>query len=461
MPNNIQIEIQKQLYDLQKNLHDGIYKSKNNTKIDTKTLFDLANKELNSIKSNNTPSNNTHSNNTPFNLSEAEAFAIKYQNFMNIKDYKIDFAKELEKAKELLAIVTSMLVTEIAASSIEVSIMESGTSYSATRTVNSNQSSIHEHFIASILPNDTILTDSKQNTGSKSVSPVNDSDIALGSIASTIATIISSIVLSSGLSSGPIQSTTPASSGPIQATTLASSGPIQGTTIGTIIESATSIIDTSIIEKMATFTSEPNPSTTATSGPIPGTVKTVALSSNKNFDLNKPFSVNNIDATLEVLHKLVILGGTSDVAAPELKTYIISKSKTDIMEGHFIVTGHLRCIDGIVIPPSLSDIDHIFVGQGNTVKYNDYRHIAISHTKTPKNDNYMFHYGVDSNQKLNDEIIKKIHKNLNLNIFCTERYQTEAEKISKAQPNPHPNTSQSPSTIKRGGSKTRKLRIID
>ena len=391
----IQILIQEQLYDLHKKLHDGIFKKTklDTTKLDTTTLFNLAQKQIEYFAKTETEKTQEVS----FHLSEAEAFATKYQNFINLTDFNKEVVNELEKAKQLLAIVDSILLTEIAASSVEISIADS---------TNSNQSSIHENFIASILPNDTILTandtiltESNQNT-----------DIALGSIASTIATIISSIVLSSGLSSGPIQATTPASSG-------LSSGPIQGTTIGTIIESATSIIDTSIIEKTTTFTSGPIPGTTATSGPISGTpVKTVALSSNKNFDLNKPLAKENIDATLEVLHKLVILGGMSDVAAPELKTYIISQSKTDIMEGHFIVTGHLRCIDGIVIPPSLSDIDHIFVARGQHVEFTE-RLFAIRDNSNSKENNYFAHANVDKKAEAKD-VYKAIHGLLKLDDFC-------------------------------------------
>ena len=396
----IQILIQEQLYDLHKKLHDGIFKK---TKIDTTTLFNLAQAKIEYFaKTETEKTKEVSTEDKSLHLSEAEAFATKYQNFINLTDFKQpeqfkkDVENELEKAKQLLAIVDSILLTEIAASSVEISIADS---------TNSNQSSIHENFIASILPNDTILTandtiltDSNQNT-----------DIALGSIASTIATIISSIVLSSGLSSGPIQATTLASSG-------LSSGPIQGTTIGTIIESATSIIDTSIIEKTTTFTSGPIPGTTATSGPIPGTVKTVTLSSNKNFDLNKPLANDNIDATLEVLHKLVILGGMSDVAAPELKTYIISQSKTDIMEGHFIVTGHLRCIDGIVIPPSLSDIDHIFVARGQHVEFTE-RLFAIRDNSNSKENNYFAHANVDKKAEAKD-VYKAIHGLLKLDDFC-------------------------------------------
>ena len=447
----IQILIQEQLYDLHKKLHDGIFKK---TKIDTTTLFDLAQAKIEDFaKTKTEKTQEVSTEDKSLHLSEAEAFATKYQNFINLTDFKQpeqfkkDVANELEKAKQLLAIVDSILLTEIAASSVEISIADS---------TNSNQSSIHENFIASILPNDTILTandtiltDSNQNT-----------DIALGSIASTIATIISSIVLSSGLSSGPIQATTLASSG-------LSSGPIQGTTIGTIIESATSIIDTSIIEKTATFTSGPIPGTTATSGPIPGTtatsglisgtpVKTVALSSNKNFDLNKPLANDNIDATLEVLHKLVILGGMSDVAAPELKTYIISQSKTDIMEGHFIVTGHLRCIDGLVIPPSLSDIDHIFVARGQHVEFTE-RLFAIRDNSNSKENNYFAHANVDKKAEAKD-VYKAIHSLLKLDDFCkTGAYPSNIKnKPTKMQA---PNSSNiSATSTNKSQTKTRKSR---
>lgn len=448
----IQILIQEQLYDLHKKLHDGIFKK---TKLDTTTLFNLAQAKIEDFaKTKTEKTQEVSTEDKSLHLSEAEAFATKYQNFINLTDFKQpkqynkDVENELKKAKQLLAIVDSILLTEIAASSVEISIADS---------TNSNQSSIHENFIASILPNDTILTDSNQNT-----------DIALGSIASTIATIISSIVLSSGLSSGPIQATTLASSG-------LSSGPIQGTTIGTIIESATSIIDTSIIEKTATFTSGLIPGTTATSGPIPGTVKTVALSSNKNFDLNKPLAKENIDATLEVLHKLVILGGMSDVAAPELKTYIISKSKTDIMEGHFIVTGHLRCIDGIVIPPSLSDIDHIFVARGQHVEFTE-RLFAIRDNSDSKENNYFAHANVDKKAEAKD-VYKAIHSLLKLDDFCkigaypsniknkpTKMQAPNLSNISATSTNkPSQNTKKNPTAPKpsRGGfltSQTRKSR---
>ena len=445
----IQILIQEQLYDLHKKLHDGIFKK---TKLDTTNLFNLAQAKIEDFaKTKTEKTQEVSTEDKSLHLSEAEAFATKYQNFINLTDFKqpeqfkTNVENELEKAKQLLAIVDSILLTEIAASSVEISIADS---------TNSNQSSIHENFIASILPNDTILTDSNQNT-----------DIALGSIASTIATIISSIVLSSG----PIQATTLASSG-------LSSGPIQGTTIGTIIESATSIIDTSIIEKTTTFTSGPIPGTTATSGPIPGTtatsgpipgttatsgpipgtVKTVTLSSNKNFDLNKPLAKENIDATLEVLHKLVILGGMSDVAAPELKTYIISQSKTDIMEGHFIVTGHLRCIDGIVIPPSLSDIDHIFVARGQHVEFTE-RLFAIRDNSNSKENNYFAHANVDKKAEAKD-VYKAIHGLLKLDDFCKiGAYPSNIQKKQTKMQAPNSSIISATSTNK-SNTKTRKSR---
>ena len=92
------------------------------------------------------------------------------------------------------------------------------------------------------------------------------------------------------------------------------------------------------------------------------------------FSLNEPFTFTKynssvyspIDATIIALNEMVILGGTSEFASPELKTYIISteipkKSLDDNKERHFVITGMLRCINGILIPPTFSDIDHIFL----------------------------------------------------------------------------------------------------
>jgi len=144
-------------------------------------------------------------------------------------------------------------------------------------------------------------------------------------------------------------------------------------TIDSIISSFTKKIDEPKNEQVlnidniiASFLSSPS------STPPPSTLSIHDIT----FNLSDPFNSQEsngyspLDATIIALNEMVILGGTSEFASPELKTHIISteipkdpakKPLDDNKERHFVITGMLRCINGILIPPTFSDIDHIFL----------------------------------------------------------------------------------------------------
>ena len=107
---------------------------------------------------------------------------------------------------------------------------------------------------------------------------------------------------------------------------------------------------------IASFQSLSNPSSTI-----------INIDDDIKFDLNTPLSDASIDATITALNEMVTLGGTCEFASPELKTHIIENASREEKQKwrHFVITGYLRCINGILIPPILSDINHILIPKNN------------------------------------------------------------------------------------------------
>jgi len=123
-----------------------------------------------------------------------------------------------------------------------------------------------------------------------------------------------------------------------------------------------------------------SPSSQSSASPLSSlSIHDITFSSRDPFDSHIISGYSLLDATITALNEMVILGGTSEFASPELKTHIISteipkdsakKPLDDNKERHFVITGMLRCINGILIPPTFSDIDHIFLPMNQDYKAN-------------------------------------------------------------------------------------------
>lgn len=236
-------------------------------------------------------------------------------------------------------------------------------------------------------------------------------------------------------------------------------------TIDSIISSFTKKIDEpknepdlNIDNIIASFQSLSNPSSTI-----------INTDDDIKFDLNTPLSDASIDATITALNEMVTLGGTCEFASPELKTHIIENASREEKQKwrHFVITGYLRCINGILIPPILSDINHILIPKNNNQPV-DRTNYFETNTVINNNSTYLKMNSIDGivhkqaannnpdfiklSNNLTETEITDIRRRLNLDDFCN------TPSPSNIQPNLQSKSGvgRSSSRFSKGG--TRKIR---